>query len=241
MPHLRKPSAQAVRRFLDAQADLDFTYPQVGATAGVPPPGYAVDHTRVRLGDGEGVFRAARAVLEKARDAAPDELELWGALVDLARRQKDTEQARKVIAAARARLGDTAVTRLAEARYLAAKNGKGAKGGDVMTRTHATGAALSYGMRYLLRMIFNVAVGEGDTDGNGATARESKGPEKPNGFDAWFKNLEAFAEEGTPKLQKVWRDSAETLRNYLTKTDSAAWERLKQIAARVVERQREAR
>lgn len=47
-------------------------------------------------------------------------------------------------------------------------DGKGAKGGAVMTRTHATGAAMSYGMRYLLKMIFNVAVGEDDDDGNGA-------------------------------------------------------------------------
>ncbi len=45
-------------------------------------------------------------------------------------------------------------------------DGKGAKGGDVMTKTHAIGAAASYGMRYLLRGIFNVATGEGDTDGN---------------------------------------------------------------------------
>lgn len=45
-------------------------------------------------------------------------------------------------------------------------DGKGAKGGDVMTKTHATGAAASYGMRYLLKGIFNVAVGEEDTDGN---------------------------------------------------------------------------
>jgi hypothetical protein len=45
-------------------------------------------------------------------------------------------------------------------------DGKGAKGGDVMTKTHAVGAAQSYAMRYLLRMIFNVAVGEADTDGN---------------------------------------------------------------------------
>lgn len=45
-------------------------------------------------------------------------------------------------------------------------DGKGAKGGDVMTKTHASGAAMSYGMRYLLKMIFNVAVGEDDTDGN---------------------------------------------------------------------------
>jgi len=45
-------------------------------------------------------------------------------------------------------------------------DGKGAKGGDVMTKTHATGAAMTYGMRYLLKMIFNVAIGEDDTDGN---------------------------------------------------------------------------
>jgi hypothetical protein len=45
-------------------------------------------------------------------------------------------------------------------------DGKGAKGGDVMTKTHATGAAMSYGMRYLLKGIFNVAIGEEDTDGN---------------------------------------------------------------------------
>lgn len=46
-------------------------------------------------------------------------------------------------------------------------DGKGAKGGDVMTKTHAVGAAMSYGARYLLKFIFNVAVGEDDADGNG--------------------------------------------------------------------------
>lgn len=46
-------------------------------------------------------------------------------------------------------------------------DGKGAKGGDVMTKTHATGAAMTYGQRYLLKMIFNIAVGE-DDDGNSA-------------------------------------------------------------------------
>lgn len=52
-------------------------------------------------------------------------------------------------------------------------DGKGAKGGDVMTLTHAAGAAMSYGMRYLLKGIFNVAVGEDDNDGNTA---ETIGP-----------------------------------------------------------------
>jgi hypothetical protein len=45
-------------------------------------------------------------------------------------------------------------------------DGKGAKGGDVMTKTHAVGSAMSYGQRYLLKMIFNVSIG--DDDGNAA-------------------------------------------------------------------------
>lgn len=55
-------------------------------------------------------------------------------------------------------------------------DGKGAKGGDVMTKTHATGAAMQYGQRYLLKYIFNVAIGEDDTDGNtnGQLAEECK-------------------------------------------------------------------
>ena len=48
-------------------------------------------------------------------------------------------------------------------------DGKGAKGGDVMTKTHAAGSAFTYGQRYLIKMIFNIAVGE-DDDGNRAGA-----------------------------------------------------------------------
>lgn len=47
-------------------------------------------------------------------------------------------------------------------------DGKGAKGGDVMTKTHATGAAITYGRRYLLGMIFNITTTK-DDDGNGAS------------------------------------------------------------------------
>ena len=47
-------------------------------------------------------------------------------------------------------------------------DGKGAKGGDVMTKTHAMGAAMQYGQRYLVKGIFNLAIGT-DDDGNAAT------------------------------------------------------------------------
>jgi len=53
-------------------------------------------------------------------------------------------------------------------------DGKGAKGNDVMTKTHASGSAMSYGMRYLLKLIFNVAVGEDDDDGNSAGGEVSE-------------------------------------------------------------------
>ena len=39
---------------------------------------------------------------------------------------------------------------------------KGPKGGDVMTTTQAEGAAVSYGRRYLLLMIFNIITSEDD-------------------------------------------------------------------------------
>lgn len=45
-------------------------------------------------------------------------------------------------------------------------DGKGAKGGDVMTKTHATAAADSYAKRYLVKDVFNIAIGEDDDDGN---------------------------------------------------------------------------
>lgn len=56
-------------------------------------------------------------------------------------------------------------------------DGKGAKGGDVMTKTHATGSALTYGRRYLLVAIFNLAIGEmHDDDGNAASGHEPLTP-----------------------------------------------------------------
>jgi hypothetical protein len=59
-------------------------------------------------------------------------------------------------------------------------DGKGAKGGDVMTKTHATGAGVTYGRRYLLGMIFNMVIGE-DNDGNDAAAKADENYTPPPG------------------------------------------------------------
>jgi hypothetical protein len=57
-----------------------------------------------------------------------------------------------------------------EYRACIPSDGKGIKGNDMMTSTHAFGSGMTYGQRYLLKLIFNVAVGEDDDDGNRAGA-----------------------------------------------------------------------
>ena len=65
MPSLRKPDAESIRQFRQAQAKLDFSYSAIGATAKVPPAGYVVDQTRIQLGNGEGIFEAAKSALRR--------------------------------------------------------------------------------------------------------------------------------------------------------------------------------
>jgi hypothetical protein len=67
-------------------------------------------------------------------------------------------------------------------------DGKGAKGGDVMTKTHAVGSAATYGQRYLLKMIFNIAVGE-DDDGNGAGVGDLIGSEEIIALEKLVKDI----------------------------------------------------
>lgn len=55
-----EPTDAKIRRFLDEQQDLPFTYTEVGATREDAPPGYTVDRYRVRLGGGESIFERAR-------------------------------------------------------------------------------------------------------------------------------------------------------------------------------------
>lgn len=112
-------------------------------------------------------------------------------------------------------------------------DGKGAKGGDVMTKTHAVGAAMSYGMRYLLKMIFNVAVGEDDRDGNVVDER----PKPPKGFNEYWKQLTDAAEKGKAALEAVWACSEDepykTYRKYIANYGKSEYEALKVRAKQV--------
>ena len=102
-------------------------------------------------------------------------------------------------------------------------DGKGAKGNDVMTKTHATGSATQYGMRYLLKMIFNVAIGDDpdDDDGNGAAdavdekagdwIRVAKGLETPQEYKSQGKKMQADygndISKIPPAVVKAWNEA----------------------------------
>ena len=77
MLSLRKPSADSMQRFLAVQLKLPFTYEAVGATAGTPPSGFVVDRTRIKLGEGETVFRSAIDALRRWEQFNLDWVEAW--------------------------------------------------------------------------------------------------------------------------------------------------------------------
>ena len=77
MLSLRKPSVDRLRDFLAAQSKLELIYPVVGATAAVPPTGYVVDRTRIKLGEGAGAFAAAKAALGRWEQFRLGWVETW--------------------------------------------------------------------------------------------------------------------------------------------------------------------
>jgi hypothetical protein len=63
-------------------------------------------------------------------------------------------------------------------------DGAGPKGGSVMTRTHATGSAMTYGKRYLKNFIFDLQFKQADDDGRAAGGGELDPRARADLFDA---------------------------------------------------------
>lgn len=82
-------------------------------------------------------------------------------------------------------------------------DGKGARGGDVMTKTHAVGSGISYGRRYLMNMIFNITV-DHDDDGNAASARPQQNARQQDAVK-WTAGFETAIENATDReeLEKI--------------------------------------
>ena len=105
------------------------------------------------------------------------------------------------------------------------------------------GSCITYARRYALSALVGVA--PEDDDGNAAS--QSNGNEHaaaqkpayggamgsaPAGFDNWLLDLEAVADSGTPALEDAWKKSQPFFRKYLTDTDKAHWNSLKERAAK---------
>lgn len=64
---IRKPTADDVQQFVSKHKDAPFSYSEVGQTRGAPPAGYAIDHNRIKLGQGFETFERAVAALRAWR------------------------------------------------------------------------------------------------------------------------------------------------------------------------------
>lgn len=110
-------------------------------------------------------------------------------------------------------------------------DGKGAKGGGVMSRTHATGSAVTYGKRYLKDMIFNLTFTK-DDDGNAAgmaineaaqeTAHRLLHWEDPETLKTeWWKENQAALKADDSVAVKVFFDAYKKRRDELAKIGGA--------------------
>jgi uncharacterized protein (UPF0548 family) len=68
---------ERLQEFLASQSNIGLTYSAVGATAAVPPPGYVVDRTRIKLGEGASRFAAAKAALDRWEQFRLGWVEAW--------------------------------------------------------------------------------------------------------------------------------------------------------------------
>lgn len=97
------------------------------------------------------------------------------------------------------------------------------------------GSATSYAKRYALSAAVGV-VSDVDDDGVAASNGHAQPPVAaklvaPAGFDSWFTDLTATADNGIDALKKAWTASKVEYRMHLTKIDPEGWEGLKAKAA----------
>ena len=94
----------------------------------------------------------------------------------------------------------------------------------------AMGSTREYGRRYTTESILNIVTRGQDTD-----AATPKAPETPapKGFDNWWTDLQAVADNGHAELKTAFEKSKYEFRQYLIKTNLKGWEELKVKAANI--------
>lgn len=113
-------------------------------------------------------------------------------------------------------------------------DGKGPRGGEVMSRTHALGSAVSYGRRYLVNMIFNIAV-ESEDDGNHASSNRHRNyredtrgrvnPTSTSNMKSLYEKARIAADQGSDAFKdfckKLTKQDYESMKDFLVSLKSA--------------------
>jgi hypothetical protein len=99
--------------------------------------------------------------------------------------------------------------------------------------TQAIASACSYGRRYCISALLNIASRGDDDDANGTTPRAANEPEEPEGFADWWTDIQLVAEQGVPALQKAWSSSKADYCRYVSRRFSKQWAAIKAQASKV--------
>lgn len=95
------------------------------------------------------------------------------------------------------------------------------------------GSTVSYGRRYTTLDLLNIATRGADNDGQRKPPTQTAPPEvkAPAGFEEWWLDMRAVAEEGLEKLEAAWTNSKTEHRRHLLAVNRQGWESLKRTAA----------
>jgi hypothetical protein len=92
----------------------------------------------------------------------------------------------------------------------------------------ATNKAMSAAYKYACMQTFCIPT-EGDNDAD-ATTHEVQAVKAPEGYEKWKADMVGVADEGTSRLQEVWKSSAAEFRNFAVKHDLQWWNSTKALA-----------
>lgn len=115
-----------------------------------------------------------------------------------------------------------------ESEFLSAADASGSK-----NAIQGLGSAVAYGRRYTTKDLLNIATSDEDDDGRATSKIGKPDIQAPNGFEGWWDDMQAVADEGIGKLSAAWNNSKAEYRAYLKSTNNRGWENLKAKAQKV--------
>lgn len=91
----------------------------------------------------------------------------------------------------------------------------------------ALGSTRAYGQRYTTNSLLGIATKGSDDDGHASEKAGRPDVVAPKGFEDWWTNMQACAENGLEALTAAWNKSTIEFRNHIMKADKLAWPTLK--------------